>query len=68
MNWPLFVSAIGLVLVVEGIIPFLSPTMWRNMMIRMLDRKDRVIRIIGFFSMIVGAILVYLVHSGILFG
>ncbi len=66
MSWPVIVLAIGLVLVLEGILPFLSPPAWRRTMQHMAERSDRSVRIIGLVSLLLGAILVYLVHSGIL--
>lgn len=62
-----FLTAFALVLVFEGIIPFLSPNLWRRMMLKIVMRNSKSIRIMGFVSMILGALLMYLIHSGILF-
>ena len=61
-----FLTALALMLVIEGIMPFLAPTRWRRMMARMSALHDRFVRIMGLFIMILGAILMYLVHSGLI--
>jgi uncharacterized protein len=61
-----FLTALALVMVIEGILPFLSPGKWRDMIITLSSKSERTIRIFGFASMMVGALLMALVHSGIL--
>lgn len=62
MMWSLFISAMGLVLVFEGILPFLSPTLWRQMLKQVFVLPDHIIRVMGFLSMTMGLGLVCLVH------
>ena len=50
--WSIFISAVGLLFVFEGILPFLSPDAWRRMMQQMTIQGDRVVRIIGLVSML----------------
>lgn len=52
--------AIALMLVLEGILPFLAPTAWRETFTRMIQLNDGQIRFIGFISMIVGLVLLML--------
>ena len=66
MIWNVFFTAIALVMVVEGIIPFLSPRLWRNLLMHMCALPDRGMRLVGLGSMMIGAVLMYLVHSGLL--
>jgi len=54
----ILVSAIGLLFVFEGILPFLSPVTWRLVMQQMLTQSDRGLRIIGLMSMLLGLLLV----------
>jgi len=61
--WEALFTAVALVLVIEGILPFLSPQKWRSMMQRVTHNNDHVIRMIGLTSMIVGAILMTLTHA-----
>ena len=56
--WSIFISAVGLLFVFEGILPFLSPPFWRRMMQQMTIQGDRVVRIIGLVSMLAGLALV----------
>lgn len=63
--WEYVLTAIALILVMEGILPFLSPQQMRRMLIRIAQQSDRALRIIGFVTMVSGAILMYLVQTGI---
>jgi len=53
--------AVALVLVIEGIIPFLSPAMMRATMHKMAQMEDSSLRLGGFASMCVGVVLIYLI-------
>ena len=46
--------AVGLMLVFEGIMPFLSPRRWRNMAQVLATVDERSTRLIGLFSMLIG--------------
>ena len=60
--WHDLLAALALMLVFEGILPFLNPARFRNM-VRMLDEMDdNMVRRIGFISMLAGVILLYLVR------
>ncbi|MFQ5643366.1 MAG: DUF2065 domain-containing protein [Thiogranum sp.] len=54
--------AVALMLVMEGIVPFLSPDTVRRMVITMAQMDDRSMRIAGLLSMLAGLGLLYLVH------
>lgn len=54
--------AVCLVLVLEGILPFLSPRRWREMTLAMARVDDRTMRLVGLASMVVGTGLLYIVH------
>jgi uncharacterized protein YjeT (DUF2065 family) len=58
MMWSILLSAIGLVFVLEGILPFLSPRFWRSLMLQVFAQKDKALRIMGLTSMLIGLILV----------
>ena len=52
-------AAIGLMLVLEGILPLTAPKLWREIFRQMLEMKDGQIRFIGLASVGIGlAILV----------
>lgn len=58
--WDDFVRAMALVLVIEGMMPFLSPDGWRQAMTQAGRLSDKTLRTIGFASMIVGVLVLYL--------
>ena len=59
--WHDLLAALALMLGFEGILPFLYPAWFRNM-VRMLDQMDdSMVRRIGFISMLAGVGLLYLV-------
>ncbi|TAK74607.1 MAG: DUF2065 domain-containing protein [Aquabacterium sp.] len=47
----------ALFLVVEGLLPFLSPASWREMVRRVAEFSDGQIRFIGLSSMLIGLLL-----------
>jgi uncharacterized protein len=49
--------AFALMLVLEGIVPFLSPGTWRETFRRLIKLTDGQIRFIGLTSMLAGIIL-----------
>jgi len=54
--------AISLVLVIEGIMPFLYPGRWRSLVASIAEIDNKALRLIGLGSMIAGIILLYLVN------
>jgi uncharacterized protein len=56
----LFFGALALMLVFEGLLPFLSPSTWRAVFERAIAMSDGQIRFIGLLSMILGAGLLLL--------
>ncbi|KGE05189.1 DUF2065 domain-containing protein [Pseudohaliea rubra] len=60
--WQVFPVAVALVLVLEGVLPFLSPARWRSMVVLVAQLDDRAIRRFGFGSMLLGLGLLYLVN------
>ena len=53
--------ALGLVLVIEGLMPFLSPGSWRQMFQRILLLQDGQIRFFGLCSILLGLALIWLI-------
>jgi len=53
----LLLGAVALMLVLEGLLPFLSPTLWRSVFERATRLGDGQIRFIGLSSMLVGVAL-----------
>jgi hypothetical protein len=53
-------TAFALMLVIEGILPFLVPGVWRETFHRLTRMTDGQLRFIGLTSMLVGVLLLYL--------
>ena len=58
-----FWAAAALVLVLEGILPFLAPARWREAMRQVAELSDSQLRMIGLGSMIVGLVCLAWVRS-----
>lgn len=57
--WNDLLAAFGLMLVLEGILPFLSPSRLRQTWIRMANLEDRTLRLVGLASMFFGLLTLY---------
>jgi len=55
-------TAVALVLVLEGLMPFISPTRWREAFSRILAMSDGQIRFIGLVSIMAGLLGLLLFH------
>ena len=54
-------AAFALVLVFEGLLPFLSPGGWRSMMQKAMQMNDGQLRFFGLCSIVIGLGLLWLV-------
>ena len=52
-------AAVGLVLVLEGVLPFLAPGLWRDTFRKLLELTDGQLRFMGLISMLVGLGIVF---------
>lgn len=57
------VTALALMLVLEGLLPFLAPGLWRETFRRIIEMSDGQIRFVGLSAMLAGLLLLYLVKS-----
>ncbi len=62
--WNDLLVALALVLIIEGITPFLSPKGLREAMQLIHQLTDRQLRLIGLGSMIAGSLLLYWLRQG----
>ena len=62
LNWSDLLAALALVLVIEGIVPFVSPGSLRNMLATVAQMDDRILRITGLVSMLCGVVMLYVVR------
>jgi uncharacterized protein YjeT (DUF2065 family) len=53
-------TALALMLIVEGLLPFLAPGLWRETFRRITEMSDGQIRFIGLASMTCGVLLLLL--------
>ncbi|MBT3038576.1 MAG: DUF2065 domain-containing protein [Candidatus Thiodiazotropha taylori] len=60
--WHDLLVALALLLVIEGIWPFLSPNSMREVLLMLTQQDNRSLRISGLISMASGVILLYLVN------
>ena len=58
--WDYLLGAFALMLVVEGLLPFISPPRWRAVFERATQLSDGQIRFIGLASMLAGLVMLYL--------
>jgi len=52
-------TALALMLILEGILPFVAPRTWREAFRKVTELADGQIRFIGLSSMLVGLVLLY---------
>jgi uncharacterized protein YjeT (DUF2065 family) len=62
LNFTDLLAALGLFLVLEGIAPFLNPQGVKRAFAKLLQVKDRELRIAGLGSMLVGVVILFLVR------
>lgn len=55
--WDNLGFALALVLIAEGLLPFLSPRLWRSTFERMIALENGQLRFIGFISLLAGVLL-----------
>ncbi|MEX2353873.1 MAG: DUF2065 domain-containing protein [Gammaproteobacteria bacterium] len=60
--WTELLSALALVLIIEGIMPFINPDGARKMFLMASQMNNSSLRNIGFTSMLLGLVLLYLVR------
>jgi uncharacterized protein YjeT (DUF2065 family) len=60
--WQDILVAFGLVMVIEGLMPSLSPRNFRQALLMGAQLQDATLRKLGLVSMVAGAALIYLVR------
>ncbi len=60
--WHDLLVALALVLVIEGIVPFLNPRAMRRAMLALTQMNDGTLRFAGLTVMVVGCLLLYAVR------
>lgn len=62
IDWQDLLRALALVMVIEGILPFVSPPTTRRTLATVLQLPDRALRITGLLSMLAGAAVLLIVN------
>ncbi len=60
--WHEFLVALSLVMVIEGLLPVLSPRGMRKTWEQMSQLDDRTLRLVGLVSMVAGAAALHMLH------
>ena len=60
--WHDLLVALALLLVIEGVIPFLNPGAMRRAMLALAEMNDNTLRFAGLTVMVVGCLLLYAVR------
>jgi len=63
MNWGDFWAALALVLILEGMVPFLSPRGYKNMVQQMASMSEQALRGTGLALIVFGLVFLYLVRG-----
>ncbi len=61
MNWQDLLTAIALLLILEGLLPFASPESIKKVYKAMVETPESTLRMIGLASIVAGLILLYLI-------
>ncbi|HWK83131.1 MAG TPA: DUF2065 domain-containing protein [Caldimonas sp.] len=61
--WDVALSACALMLVAEGLLPFLSPPSWRRIFEKATQMSDGQIRFLGLTSMLAGLAMLFIFWS-----
>lgn len=63
MSWSDLGAAIALFLVIEGLMPFLSPANWRRSLSMIARLSDGQVRFVGLGSIVAGLLLLLLIRG-----
>ena len=61
LNWDDLLTALALVLIIEGLLPFAAPSKLREVYQSIQQMPDKSLRVLGLGSMVVGLILLFLI-------
>lgn len=61
--WESLLTAVCLMMILEGIMPFLYPGKWRRLVATLANVDDKSLRLMGLITMLIGLGVLYLVRS-----
>ncbi len=63
LAWSDLLAAVAILLVLEGLLPFINPAGTRRVFQQMSQMMDRELRVAGFIAMAAGLVLLFIVRS-----
>ena len=63
MAWSEIMTALALVLVIEGLLPFASPGRYRQMVAQIVTLSDNHIRTAGLVIIVIGLVLLFVIRQ-----
>ncbi|MFA9421154.1 MAG: DUF2065 domain-containing protein [Gammaproteobacteria bacterium] len=63
MNWGDLLAALALVMIIEGLVPFISPRGYKSTMQQLTSMPEPTLRGIGFGLMLCGVVFLYLIRG-----
>ena len=63
MYWTEILTAVALVLVIEGMLPFVRPGRYKQLVAQIVRLSDNQLRMFGLTAMIIGIVLLFIVRS-----
>ena len=63
MPWTEILTAISLVLIIEGMVPFIGPRAYRQIVAQMAQLSDNYLRTVGLVIMVTGVALLFIVRG-----
>ncbi len=64
MYWTEILTAVALVLVLEGMLPFIGPGRYKQLVAQVVRLSDNQLRAFGLISMLAGLLLLFVIRSG----
>lgn len=61
--WVEILTGVALFLIIEGMIPFVGPKRYRQIVAQMSELGDNSLRMVGFVTMLLGLLLLFVVRS-----
>ena len=63
MYWTEILTAVALVLVIEGMLPFVRPGRYKQLVAQIVRLSDNQLRLFGLTAMIIGILMLFIVRS-----
>ena len=61
INWQDLLTALALVFIIEGLMPFIAPSKLKEVYQSLLQTPDKSLRVLGLGSMVAGLVLLFLI-------